>query len=535
MRTLYSAQAIGLTPHLVSVEVDLFKGFHTFSIVGLPDKAIEESKDRVSSAIKSAGFKSPKGSGQEKVVVSLAPADLKKEGPIFDLSIALGYLLAKDEKEEKDKIHFSFNAEKRLFLGELSLGGELRPIRGALLLTQKAKEAGFEEVYLPHENAEEASYVSGITIYGVHNLKEIISHLNTKQFDDKIQKKTKITGTKLAPYAKKDFSYVSERVNEDGIDFGDIKGQEGAKRGLEIAAAGGHNIAFFGPPGTGKTLLAKSFAGILPPLTLENAIEVSGIYGTVGKTNGKLITTAPFRAPHHTSSYVSIVGGGTFPKPGEITLSHRGVLFLDEFPEFDRRVIESLREPLEEGVISIARAKGTELFPARFILIAAFNPCPCGYYGDKVKECACTPSQLMKYHRKISGPIIDRIDMWIPVPRIEHAKLSPRAREANKNNESDFVRARVKHARETQKERFKNSRATLNANIGVKEIDSLIPLSNSVRNLLIESSKKLDLSARSYHRVIKLARTIADLDHSADVRENHLLEALQYRPKQFVY
>ncbi|MBI2109017.1 MAG: YifB family Mg chelatase-like AAA ATPase [Parcubacteria group bacterium] len=528
MKIIYSAQAVGLTPHIVSVEVDLFKGFHTFSIVGLPDKAVEESKDRVSSAIKSAGFKSPKNSGQQKVVVSLAPADLKKEGPIFDLAIALAYLLAKKDVE--------FNPEKKLFLGELSLGGELRPIKGALLLAQYAKDRGFEEVFLPEENAREASFIKGITLYGAKNLTEVISHLNTKTPGERQKKKTDVDGETLKAAVPRDFSLVAEKSHEDAIDFSDIKGQEGAKRGLEIAAAGGHNIAFFGPPGTGKTLLARSFAGILPPLSLEEALEVTGIYGVVGKTGGALVTAPPFRAPHHTSSYVSVVGGGTFPKPGEITLSHRGVLFLDEFPEFDRRVIESLREPLEEGVISIARAKGSEIFPAQFILIAAFNPCPCGFYGDKTKECVCTPSQLVKYHQKISGPIVDRIDMWIPVVRIEHEKLSPdKKRAKNILKESDIVRKRIKNAREIQKERFKNAKALLNAHIGVKEIDSLLPLSDSVRALLIESAKKLDLSARSYHRVIKLSRTIADLDNSDNIQEQHLLEALQYRPKQFVY
>ncbi|MAG12522.1 magnesium chelatase [bacterium] len=520
---LHSAQAVGLTAHIISVEVDLFNGFHTFSIVGLPDKAIEESKDRVSSAIKSVGFKSPKNIGKQKVVVALAPADLKKEGPIFDLPIALGYLLA------KEKIYF--NPKKKLFLGELSLGGELRPIKGALLLVEKAKKQGFEEVYLPRENANEASFVKGITIYGVKTLKEIISHLNKKELDEETQKKTGITNEKLSAEKQRDFSDIQTHEHTCELDFNDIRGQENAKRGLEIAAAGGHNVAFFGPPGTGKTLLAKALAGILPPLSLENALEVTGIYGTVGKVDKDLMTIPPFRAPHHTSSHTSIIGGGSFPKPGEITFSHRGVLFLDEFPEFDRRVIEALRQPLEEGTVSIARAKGSETFPAEFILVAAFNPCPCGYYRDKVKECSCTPSQLMKYHRKISGPIIDRIDIWVEVPRVEHKKLTGE----KTGEESKFVRARVKDARGRQEKRYADANATLNSGIGVKEIETYMSLSQSVTTLLEESAKKLDLSARSYHRTIKLARTIADLDHSGEIKESHILEALQYRPKQFVY
>jgi len=457
------------------------------------------------------------------VVVALAPADLKKEGPVFDLPIALGYLLAKKE--------IRFNPEKKLFLGELSLGGDLRPIKGALLLVKEAKERGFEQVFVPHENAHEASFVEGITTYGAKTLKEVISHLNIKKLDADTKIKTGITDEKISAEKQRDFSdiQIGEQVYE--LDFSDIRGQENAKRGLEIAAAGGHNVAFFGPPGTGKTLLAKALAGILPPLSLEDGLAVTGIYSTVGKIDGGLVIIPPFRAPHHTSSHTSIIGGGTFPKPGEITLSHKGVLFLDEFPEFDRRVIEALRQPLEEGTVSIARAKGSETFPAEFILIAAFNPCPCGYYGDNTKECACTPSQLMKYHRKISGPIIDRIDIWVEVPRIEHKKLAGE----KTGEESVFVRARVTNARKKQVERYKNTNAILNSGIGVKEIEEYMPLSDSVQMLLQESAKKLDLSARSYHRTIKLARTIADLDHNAEIQEPHILEALQYRPKQFVY
>ena len=523
MRTVYTAQSVGLTPHLISVEVDLFNGFHTFSIVGLPDKAVEESKDRISSAIKSVGFKSPKNYGKQKVIVALAPADLKKEGPIFDLAIALSYLLAKEDMR--------FNPEKKLFLGELSLGGKLRPIKGALLLVKKAKEAGFEEVYLPRENAHEASFVKGIRVYGGDTLQAIISHINTKTLDANVRIKTGIDGKKIPVEKERDFSDIKIAETKSEIDFRDIRGQENAKRGLEIAASGGHNVAFFGPPGTGKTLLAKALAGILPPLSLKDALEVTGIYGTTGRVSDSLVTGAPFRAPHHTSSHTSIIGGGSFPKPGEITLSHKGVLFLDEFPEFDRRVIEALRQPLEEGTVSIARVKGTETFPAEFILIAAFNPCPCGYYGDKTKECSCTPSQLMKYHRKISGPIIDRIDLWIPVPRILHSKLAGE----KTGEESATVRTRVYDARERQRARYENTDAALNSEIGVKEIETYMPLSASVQTLLTESAKKLDLSARSYHRTIKLARTIADLAHSDNIEESHILEALQYRPKQFVY
>jgi len=513
---VYSAQTIGLRSEIITIEVDLFRGFHTFSIVGLPDKAVEESRDRVNSAIKSAGFTAPKSSGQQKVVVSLAPADLKKEGPVFDLPIALAYLLSAKE--------IRFNPEKKLFLGELSLGGDLRPIKGALLLAQITHNKGFEELYIPKGNAREAALIDGIKIFGAENLDEVVQHINERRSEEK----SKSLRRHITPQEK---TLFKPKEQTQAIDFNDIKGQETAKRGLEIAAAGGHNIAFFGPPGTGKTLLAKAFASILPPLTFSEALDVTGIHSVTGKLTDDLLTHPPFRAPHHTSSYIAIIGGGTFPRPGEATLAHRGVLFLDEFPEFDRRVIESLRQPLEDGYVSIARARGSEVFPAEFILVAALNPCPCGYKGDKTKECVCTQGSLAKYRRKISGPIIDRIDMWIEVPRIDLEKLS------NNDDKTDSmlpIKQRIARAREIQKRRFLNTKnvAGVNSRMGVRELKRFILISDDVKRTLNLAAKKLDLSARAYHRTQKLARTIADLNESKNIEEKHILEAIQYRPKQ---
>ncbi len=517
---VFSAQISGLKAQIITVEIDVFRGFHSFSVVGLPDKAVEESRDRISSAIKSVGFGSPKSEGQQKIVVSLAPADLKKEGPLFDLPMALAYLNAVKA--------IRFSPEGRLFLGELSLGGELQPLKGALLLARGAREAGFKELYVPFENAREAALIDGVSVYGVHDLKEVVAHINEKRLEPELVIALALPEEKLKPLPQTPFEAVRK---ESALSLIDVRGQETAKRGLLIAAAGGHNIAFFGPPGTGKTLLAKAFASILPPLSFAEALEVTGIHSTVRHLKGELVTFPPFRAPHHTSSHVAVVGGGTYPKPGEATLAHRGVLFMDEFPEFDKRVIESLREPLESGEVSISRARGSELFPAEFILIAAMNPCPCGFLNDPRKECVCSPSQVAKYKRKISGPIIDRIDMWIEVPRIEYEKLSG-GKEATKEEQSEFekLRADIVRARNVARERFgKDGR--LNSQLGVRELSRFAPLGEKEKKVLNAAAARHSLSARGYHRVIKLARTIADLAGADAIRENHLLEAIQYRPK----
>ncbi|MDD4803744.1 MAG: YifB family Mg chelatase-like AAA ATPase [Candidatus Pacebacteria bacterium] len=525
----YSAQTVGLGAKIIDVEIDLSKGLNAFTIVGLPDKGVEESKDRVSASIKNSGYDSPKSKNQ-KVVVSLAPADIKKEGPAFDVAISLAYLLASQD--------IKFDPKEKLFLGELSLDGKLRKINGVLPIVAEAKSKGFKEVFLPKENANEAALISNIDIYGAENLKEIINHLNTRIINTKsssfreedFQNKSDIKNIikKLQIQPKTEIILEDEEIEKD---FSEIKGQETAKRGLEIAAAGKHNIAMYGPPGTGKTMLAKAFSYILPPLSFDEILEITSIHSVAGTLRKDIISKPPVRSPHHTSSYVSLVGGGSVPKPGEVTLAHGGVLFLDEFPEFDKKVIEALREPLEEGEISISRAKGTQNFPANFILIAAMNPCPCGNFGSKNKECICKPTDLLRYQRKISGPIVDRIDMWVEVSQINYDKLGEKE---NSKKENPDIKNRIIKARDIQKKRFEDTKGKIktNSEMGAKDINKLSNLEDKAKEILNSSAKKLNLSARAYHRVIKLARTIADLENSENINTDHILEALQYRPKQ---
>ncbi len=519
---VYSAQVNLLSGAMVTVEVDLSRGLHSFSVVGLPDKAVDESKDRVSGAIKNSGLQSPKAKNQ-KIIVSLSPADLKKEGPFFDLAIAVAYLKAAGEVK--------FDSEKKIFLGELGLDGTLRPIRGALPLAEAAQRHGFVEIYLPKENAVEAALVEGITIFGAENLAAVLEHLDERKIKPQQEpflenSKRTVLNKKIIPQPKTLVNYKKEMKSAD---FSDIRGQEGAKRGLEIAAAGGHNIAMYGPPGTGKTMLARAFSELLPDLSLAEVLELTGIHSVAGSTQGELVCLPPFRAPHHTASYVSIIGGGTYPKPGEVTLAHRGVLFLDEFPEFEKRVIESLRQPLEDNIVSISRAKGSAIFPSNFILVAAMNPCPCGNSGNKQKACICKPGDLDRYKRKLSGPIIDRIDLWVSVGNVDYKKLG----DEGTGERSENIKERVVRARQIQTERFQKfgKKISTNSEMNVKDLGTLVKLEKEVRELLDNSAERLALSARAYHRVIKIARTIADLENSENGGANHILEAIQYRPK----
>jgi magnesium chelatase family protein len=513
---VYGAQPGLPKAHLVSVEADLARGLHAFNIVGLPDKAVEEARDRVASAIKNSDITSPK-STNKKIVISLAPAELKKEGAAFDLPVALSYLLAAEE--------LSFQPEGKLFAGELALDGSLRPIRGTLSIAMLARESGIQELYVPAANVREASLVSGISIFPVRTLREIILHLNQR------------SEQKIVPHIAAEL--IAPEL-EDSSDLSEIRGQESAKRALEIAVAGGHNIALYGPPGTGKTMLARAATAILPPLSENDMLEVTAIHSLAGELSREsVMLRPPFRSPHHTSSYASLIGGGTVPRPGEVTLAHRGVLFLDEFPEFHRDVVNALREPLEDAQVSVSRARGTATFPANFMLIAALNPCPCGKYGQSRSghtaygqgDCTCTPQAIEKYRRKISGPIADRIDLWVQVGDISPESLSQK--QAAKSAESPAARERVKKARTKQSERFSTAKSvSTNADMGPREIEKHASLTPKAEETLMNAARAMKLSPRGYHRTIKVARTIADLAGSEPIEPSHMLEALQYRSRE---
>src|SRR3989338_4858094 len=506
---VYSAQTELLRVTSVSVETDIDRNtLYAFAVVGLADKAVDEARDRISAAIKNSGFDSPKKKNH-KIVISLAPGDLKKEGTHFDLAIALSFLLANDEIE--------FDPEKKIFLGELSLDGKVRPVRGILPIARFAKEKGFKEIFVPVENAREAALIEGILVYAISSLKQVIEHLTEEEALD-----------------AEELTKLDEELVITPTDFADVRGQERAKRGLLIAAAGGHNVAMYGPPGTGKTMLAKAFAGILPKLNFEEALEATGIHSVAGTLQETFITNPPFRAPHHTASYVSLIGGGATPRPGEITLAHHGVLFMDEFPEFERRVIESLRQPLEDKVISVARAKGTAHFPANVLLLAAMNPCPCGNFGFRGKRCDCSPATLVRYRRKMSGPIMDRIDIWLEVDRVLPSELSG----GTEGDTSKIFRKKVELARQVQRERFaktgnlpagRHGKISKNSEMSARDLINLIVLEKGPRQTLDLAAVRLGFSPRVYHKMIKVARTIADLDGSEEITNNHILEAVEYR------
>lgn len=489
---------------IIEVEIDTSYGLRRFEIVGLPDKAIQESRERVGAAIESSGFQSPH-SQPVRVLVSLAPADLKKEGSLYDLPIALAYLLA----EKK----ISFSPAKKLFLGELSLQGTLRPIKGALSFALFALKKGFSELILAKGNSLEAGLIGEkeLKIIGARDLREVVAHLEGKK---------EILAQKTNP---NDFL---ENQNYP-LDLKYIKGQEYAKRALEIAAAGGHSLLMTGPPGTGKTLLAKGIISILPPLSFEESLEVTRIYSLAGllPKNKPLINQRPFRSPHHTSSEGALIGGGNPPRPGEITLAHRGVLFLDEFPEFHRNVLEALRQPIEEGEITILRTRHSLTFPARFALVAASNPCPCGYFGNPEIKCACSNSQISMYRRKLSGPLMDRLDLFITVPQIKYEKLA----ESDEENQTPKIRGEVLKARELQKERYKDEKFLTNSEIDISKIKKYCQIDGKSQGLLKKFVDSGKLSARGYHRVLKTARTIADLENSDNILFDHLSEALSYR------
>lgn len=500
-----SSAVVGLDSINIEVEVDINPGLAAITVVGLPDTAVQESKERIKSAIKNSGFKFP----HSRITINLAPADIKKEGPSYDLPIAVGVMVSSGQLKEVD-------LRDCIFAGELALDGNIRYISGILPIAIFAAKAGFKKLFIPRVNALEASLITGIEIIPVGNFHELVDHLTKKKL------------LKAFKADKNNFINLKKKPNID-YDMAFVKGQAHAKRALEIAASGAHNIIMSGPPGSGKTLLARAMRSIIPPMNENEIIEVTKIYSISGvlSASNPFISERPFRSPHHSASAIALVGGGQFPKPGEISLAHRGILFLDELPEFPRILLESLRQPLEDGVVNISRAQGALTFPAKFSLVASMNPCPCGYYGNPYHECKCSLSQINKYQKKISGPLLDRIDLFVDVPEVKREKLTNDDLEES----SEKIRNRVINARKIQEKRFAGTLINSNAEMTPEMLKKFCRLETEVAAILDQALGQFHLSARSYHRLIKIGRTIADLSGQENIKPEHIAEALQYRAK----